>query len=151
MMYGPPEFYDDNHAMKRRGLIPTYTRNPGQLIHVQQMPKSHTLAAVLTLKPVMGDDIKASLKIIMELVSAHFEVPLRDLTDASRFKRHVRPRMIYYWLARELTPASLYTIGRECGGRDHTTVLSGIRKIKSLMPHYQDDISAIRKQLEAAE
>jgi chromosomal replication initiator protein len=44
------------------------------------------------------------------------------------------PRQIGYYLCKHLTPLSLPAIGRRFGGRDHTTALSGIRKIERLLP-----------------
>jgi chromosomal replication initiator protein len=45
----------------------------------------------------------------------------------------VRPRQIAMYLAKTLTMRSLPEIGRKFGGRDHTTVLHGVRKIEALV------------------
>ncbi|WP_334175968.1 helix-turn-helix domain-containing protein, partial [Pseudoxanthobacter sp.] len=44
----------------------------------------------------------------------------------------VRPRQIAMYLAKTMTPRSLPEIGRQFGGRDHTTVLHAVRKIEEL-------------------
>jgi chromosomal replication initiator protein len=47
----------------------------------------------------------------------------------SRVRRIARPRQIAMYLARQLTKMSYPQIGRRLGGRDHTTILHGNRKI----------------------
>jgi hypothetical protein len=54
-------------------------------------------------------------------------------------------------LARELTPHSLPSIGKRIGGRDHTTVLHAIRKIRHLAatdPDIASGIAELRQRLE---
>lgn len=50
-----------------------------------------------------------------------------DLTGPSRCRQVSHARGMAMYLSRRLTPASLGTIGMAFGGRDHTTVLHGIR------------------------
>ena len=50
-----------------------------------------------------------------------------DLTGPSRCRQVSHARGMAMYLSRRLTPASLGTIGTAFGGRDHTTVLHGIR------------------------
>lgn len=56
------------------------------------------------------------------------------------------------WVAREVTSASLPEIGRRFGGRDHTTVLYGIRKVQGLLAHkvFAAQITSLRTEIEAA-
>ena len=44
-----------------------------------------------------------------------------------------RPRQMAMYLAKQMTNRSLPEIGRRFGGRDHTTVMHGVRKIDSLL------------------
>ena len=54
----------------------------------------------------------------------------RELAGRSRTKEIVLPRQVAMYLLRSETGASLLEIGSELGGRDHTTVLHGIRQIE---------------------
>ena len=50
-----------------------------------------------------------------------------------RTRAVARPRQIAMWLCKQHTTRSYSDIGRRFGGRDHTTVLHGVRKIEELM------------------
>lgn len=63
-------------------------------------------------------------------------VGLVRIIGASKDAPSVRARLAVYWLARHLTAASSTVIGRSLGGRDHSTVLSGIRRAEAMR---QDD------------
>lgn len=55
------------------------------------------------------------------------------------------------YLARELTESSLPKIGKEFGGKDHTTVLHAIDKIEKQLAeddNLQDDIRNLRMELQ---
>jgi chromosomal replication initiator protein len=51
---------------------------------------------------------------------------------------YVLPRQVAIFLSRELTTCSLTQIGQHFGGRDHTTVLHAIQKIREKM---NEDVS----------
>jgi len=70
---------------------------------------------------------------IQEVVCAHFKVPLHVLTSNKRSKEVATARQVAMYLARQLTKHSLPDIGRQFGGKDHTTVLHGCEKIKRLV------------------
>jgi len=61
----------------------------------------------------------------------HFGLSDEELLSPSRTARVSWPRHVAMYLARELTDASLPSIGREFGGRDHTTVLHACRRTAS--------------------
>ena len=69
---------------------------------------------------------------IVEAVCRRFKVRLVDMHSQRRTKDVVLPRHVAMYLARRLTLCSLPQIGRELGGRDHTTILHGINKITAL-------------------
>jgi chromosomal replication initiator protein len=58
----------------------------------------------------------------------HFGLSSSELLSTSRSARVAWPRQLAMYLARELTESSLPAIGREFGGRDHTTVLHACRR-----------------------
>jgi chromosomal replication initiator protein len=72
--------------------------------------------------------VRPSLQGVQALVAEHFHISTDALTSSSRAPALVWPRHLAMHLARELTGASLAAIGRDFGGRDHTTVLYGCRQ-----------------------
>ncbi|MFZ1154457.1 MAG: helix-turn-helix domain-containing protein, partial [Solirubrobacteraceae bacterium] len=62
-----------------------------------------------------------------------FGISSEELVSAGRTARLAWPRQVAMYLARELTQESLPAIGREFGGRDHTTVLHAWRRTEERM------------------
>jgi chromosomal replication initiator protein len=62
-----------------------------------------------------------------------FGISSEELISPARTARLVWPRQVAMYLARELTQESLPIIGREFGGRDHTTVLHAWRRAEERM------------------
>jgi chromosomal replication initiator protein len=69
---------------------------------------------------------------IQKTVAEYFKIRMSDLLSKSRRRSISRPRQLAMSLAKELTTHSLPEIGDAFGGRDHTTVLHGCRRIKDL-------------------
>jgi chromosomal replication initiator protein len=67
---------------------------------------------------------------ITEEVARDFNLKLADLKSKKRTATIVLPRQIAMYLSRELTDCSLPEIGKYFGGKDHTTVIYGLDKIK---------------------
>ena len=61
-----------------------------------------------------------------------------ELTGPSRRRPLVTARQVSMYVFRELTDLSYPVIGREFGGRDHTTVIHAVDKIRKLMPERRD-------------
>lgn len=74
--------------------------------------------------------IKITAKEIIRVVSEYYGVLPIDIASARRTLKVLIPRQAVMYLARELTLMSLPQIGARLGGRDHTTVLHGIRKMQ---------------------
>jgi chromosomal replication initiator protein len=70
---------------------------------------------------------------IQELVSDRFGVTTTELCSERRSQNVVYPRQVAMYLSRELTDSSLPKIGKEFGGRDHTTVMHANTKIAKLI------------------
>ena len=70
---------------------------------------------------------------IQEAVSQRFGVTHDELVSPRRSQAVAYPRQVAMYLSRELTDASLPKIGREFGGRDHTTVIHATTKITRLI------------------
>jgi chromosomal replication initiator protein len=80
-----------------------------------------------------GEGTQISIDRIQELVCDRFDVSLAELTGERRSQSIVYPRQVAMYLSRELTDSSLPKIGKEFGGRDHTTVIHATSKIARLI------------------
>ena len=77
-------------------------------------------------------DRLVSIENIQKTVADYFKIRVADLLSKRRSRSVARPRQIAMALAKELTNHSLPEIGDAFGGRDHTTVLHGCRRVQSL-------------------
>ena len=77
-------------------------------------------------------DRLVSIENIQKTVAEYFKIRVGDLLSKKRSRSIARPRQFGMALAKELTNHSLPEIGDAFGGRDHTTVLHGCRRIASL-------------------
>ena len=80
-----------------------------------------------------GESAQISIERIQELVCERFSVTMQELTGDRRSQNIVYPRQVAMYLSRELTDSSLPKIGKEFGGRDHTTVIHATSKIARLI------------------
>jgi chromosomal replication initiator protein len=87
----------------------------------------HALKDLLALQ-----DRLVSIENIQKTVAEYFKIRVADLLSKRRSRSVARPRQVAMALAKELTNHSLPEIGDAFGGRDHTTVLHGCRRIASL-------------------
>ncbi|MBZ0137069.1 MAG: chromosomal replication initiator protein DnaA [Planctomycetes bacterium] len=69
---------------------------------------------------------------IIDVVCEHYNVRMNDLLSQRRTKNLAFPRHVAMFLTKELTQLTLTEIGSFFGGRDHSTVLHAINKIKGL-------------------
>jgi chromosomal replication initiator protein len=73
-----------------------------------------------------------TIESIQRQVASYFDVKLHDLKGPKRHRAIAHPRMIAMFLARKLTKMSYPEIGSRFGGKDHSTVISAVRKIERL-------------------
>lgn len=70
---------------------------------------------------------------ILAEVSCYFMVSVIDIKSHRRTANVMRPRQCAYYLARKLTLLSMPDIGRRIGDRDHTSVISGVKRVDKLI------------------
>ncbi len=104
------------------------------------------------LKDIITPDTKKviSPEVIIQEVAKYYKISPEDITGNKRSNKIAYPRQLSMYLIRELTNTNLQSIGDLMGGKDHTTVMYGIRKIESSikdMPSVEEDISNIKKLL----
>jgi len=94
--------------------------------------KAVTLDSVkAVLKDLLVESARqVSLEDVLRVVGGYYHIPATDLKSRRRVKNLVLPRQVAMYLARELTQLSLPEIGMGFGGKDHTTVLYAVNKIK---------------------
>lgn len=123
-----------------------------------------TAYALLTKEPVTVDMAAGVLRDVVKLQSAapltadgiittvaqYYDIPVSDLTGSSRRQPLARQRQIAMSICREHTGLSLPKIGAAFGGRDHTTVMHAVDKIRGLLPEDKDvydQVTEITQQL----
>lgn len=79
-----------------------------------------------------------SVEDIMKLVADHFGVKITDLKSSTRAKPIVVPRQICMYLIKKFLDKSYTDIGKAFGGKDHTTVMNAISRVKTLQSNDQD-------------
>jgi chromosomal replication initiator protein len=82
-------------------------------------------------KAAGADSQACSIARIQAAACSHFSISLEELMSSTRSTRVAWPRQLAMYLARELTGESLPAIGRQFGGRDHTTVLHACRRTRA--------------------
>jgi chromosomal replication initiator protein len=87
---------------------------------------------------------------IITTVASYYEIPVSELVGSSRRQPLARQRQIAMYVCREHTGLSLPKIGAAFGGRDHTTVMHAVDKIKALLLEDKaiyDQVTEITQQL----
>ena len=101
---------------------------------------------------VLSDILRANNKLItiediQKKVSEHFSVKMSEMFSARRSKSVVIPRQVAMYLSKELTNLSYPEIGRNFGGKDHTTIIHASKKIDKLLnenSHLSEDIKLLK-------
>ena len=95
---------------------------------------------------------KISIEEIQRKVSDYYNIRFSDIIGPKRVRSYARPRQVAMYLCKNLTSRSLPEIGRRFGGRDHTTVMHGVRRIEELKVtdgQIAEDVEMLRRALEA--
>lgn len=97
-----------------------------------------------------ANDRHVTIDDIQKRVCEHYNIKMSDLLSPRRARAVARPRQVAMYLAKQLTTRSLPEIGRKFGGRDHTTIMHGVRKIEELRggdPSLNEDIEILTRSL----
>ncbi len=103
------------------------------------------IAATSTARPT-----EASVEDIQRVVCHHFKLRSTDLLSKDRHKSIAFARHVAMYLCKQRLKCSFPELGRAFGNRDHTTVISGVRKIEHLRstdPEVRAHIEAIERKL----
>lgn len=108
------------------------------------------------IKELLSDSLNSfqtkaiTIDLIQKTVCNYYNISLSDLKSSTRKKTISNPRHIAIYLARQLTEYSLTELGEEFGGRDHTTILSSIKKIEDYLKTdstVADTLTILEKQM----
>lgn len=87
---------------------------------------------------------------IINVVSEHFDVTPENIKSSKRSEKITRPRQIVMYLLREMADYKYQQIAQVLGKKDHTTIMSGVKKIEKDMkdsPELQNTINVLKKKL----
>ena len=112
----------------------------GALNRVSALAKLHKRPVTLEeaerhLHDILGDRQPRPItpQVILEATAEYFDFTVEEIKGKSRQRPLVTARQIAMYVFRDLTDLSYPAIAREFGGRDHTTVIHAVEKIKALM------------------
>jgi chromosomal replication initiator protein len=105
------------------------------------------------LEELLPDEDRAvTVDQVCKLVSAYFSVKVFDIKGEKRYRAISRPRQVAMYLTRRFTKLSYPDIGAYFGNRDHSTVMSAVKKIESLLDKEDTElkrsIEVLSRQLE---
>ncbi len=87
---------------------------------------------------------------IVKAVSNFYSVEKKEILGKRRYKELVHPRQVIMYLLRNELNYSFPRIGKELGGKDHTTIMHGVEKIAKQIKRdtqLQNELSAIKEKL----
>jgi chromosomal replication initiator protein len=92
------------------------------------------------IRNIAEDDQPAGITIegIQRAVAAHYRLRVDDLTSKNNSRQVAVPRQVAMYLCKRLTKHSFPEIGREFGGKHHTTVIHSVEKIEGLVSKDQN-------------
>jgi chromosomal replication initiator protein len=102
------------------------------------------------LKHLLTQEERAvTIEIIQKFVADYYRLKLADLKSRNNSKSVARPRQIAMYLSKTLTPASLPEIGKQFGGKHHSTVIHSIKKVDDLRRRNGDFNSLVNSFMES--
>jgi chromosomal replication initiator protein len=84
------------------------------------------------LRPILQARSEVGPDRVIDVVAAYYGLRSKDITGPTRQRQVTRARQVAMWLVRQHLQMSLPEMGRAFGDRDHSTVLTSVRKIEGL-------------------
>ena len=102
---------------------------------------------------VVVNDLRAPLSIdqIQQAVCEYFDIPVDLIRAKTRRHEIVIARQIAMYLVKDLTNASLKTIGMHFGGRDHSTVIHACQAVEEMLKSdapFKQQVEQLRRKIE---
>ena len=87
---------------------------------------------------------QVSIDEVLSTVASQFGLKVSDIKGSRKTREVSQPRQVAMYLARRLTRCSFPEIGRFFGGKDHSTVVKGVKKIEGLLKDHPDLAEKVR-------
>jgi chromosomal replication initiator protein len=136
----------DNNIRELEGALTkviAYSRLHGQAIDL-------TAAQEVLGMYIQKTQVKVSPKLVLQKTADYYEISMNDITGTKRSRDVVVPRQIAMFIMREELGLSFPRIAKSLGGKDHTTIMHGVNKIKTEISRdsvMSQDIQSIKKLL----
>lgn len=112
-----------------------------RLIGVADLTFSNKSGVVLSLdfakdalKPyIESRQKKATIKTIQEFIAKKYEIKISEIISKNNSRKVVLPRQIAMYISKLITNSSYVEIGSRFGGKDHSTVIYSIKKVKNML------------------
>jgi chromosomal replication initiator protein len=117
---------------------------------IHEVPATRLLAEEQLRDLINAETRQLTPRMILETTAEMFGTTVEDLVGKSRSRPLVTSRQISMYVFRQMTDFSYPAIGREFGGRDHTTVIHAVDKITRLMKEKRaifDQVTALMQRL----
>lgn len=102
----------------------------------------------------VDDSSRIFVRDIIAAVSSESDVSIHGIICNRRSQKQVLARHCAMYLAKELTPYSYPVIGKHLGGRDHTTIMHGVRRIQKMIDEGNQSLieflAKVRERLKGA-
>ena len=96
--------------------------------------------------------VKVNAKVVLQKTADYYEISYNDIVGIKRSREIVVPRQIAMFIMREELGMSFPRIAKSLGGKDHTTIMHGVKKINTQVARdsvMSQDIQSIKKLLVA--
>ena len=92
-----------------------------------------------------GTEARVTSDLVISVAAEYFDVSPEEICSASRSRPLVNARQTAMYLCRELTDLSLPKIGERFGGRDHSTVIFAVNKVRQQMQERESSFEQVRE------
>ena len=108
------------------------------------------LARMMVEKLISTSKKEITIDYIQKTVCDYYKIPLDQIQGKTRKREIVQARQVSMYFSKNLTKASLASIGSHIGGKDHATVLHACKTVNNLIDtdkHFRNQILEIEKKL----
>ena len=115
-----------------------------------RLPYTLELAQKELINKIKKQQSKITAEKIISVVSNHYSISIEDMKAKKKQKEIVQARQVAMFLLKEKLDMNLTTIGGHFGGKDHSTVISSIRKIEEAIKEeflFKKEIEGLRQKI----
>jgi chromosomal replication initiator protein len=108
------------------------------------------LARLMVEKLISTSRREITIEYIQKIVCDYYKIPVELIQGKTRKREIVQARQVSMFFSKNLTKASLASIGSHIGGKDHATVLHACKTVNNLIDtdkHFRNQITEIEKKL----